>query len=78
MAARDFGIYSLSEQQQLALESYTSVTNQDVEAAIPLLRRSQWNVEVRLQISTLLILYQLTHKRLLSQNFSTAKAQTHS
>lgn len=40
-------ISELSESQQLALQTYTSVTDQDVQAAIPLLQRSQWNVEVR-------------------------------
>ncbi|RDL41068.1 Ubiquitin-like protein [Venustampulla echinocandica] len=39
-------INDLSEVQQLALQQYTSVTNQDAQAAIPLLRRSQWNVEI--------------------------------
>lgn len=38
----------LSEAQQLALQQYMSVTNQDSHAAVPLLRRSQWNVEVRI------------------------------
>jgi hypothetical protein len=36
----------LSEAQQLALETYTAVTNQDREQAIALLERSQWNVQV--------------------------------
>ncbi|SZF04718.1 unnamed protein product [Blumeria hordei] len=37
---------NLTEQQQLALQTYSSVTDQDIETAIPLLRRSQWNVEI--------------------------------
>jgi hypothetical protein len=40
-------IDQLSESQQLALQQYTSVTDQEATAAIPLLQRSQWNVEVR-------------------------------
>jgi FAS-associated factor 2 len=40
-------ISQLSEEQQLALQQYTSVTDQDAGAAIPLLQRSQWNVQVR-------------------------------
>ena len=40
-------INQLSESQQLALQQYTSVTDQEATAAIPLLQRSQWNVEVR-------------------------------
>jgi len=39
-------IAQLSESQQLALQQYTSVTNQEVASAIPLLERSQWNVQV--------------------------------
>lgn len=44
--APEVDISALTEAQQLALQQYTSVTDQDVKAAIPLLRRSQWNVEV--------------------------------
>jgi FAS-associated factor 2 len=47
MATPESDISQLTEAQQLALQQYTSVTDQDVQAAIPLLRRSQWNVEVR-------------------------------
>ncbi|KAL8828623.1 MAG: hypothetical protein Q9191_002482 [Dirinaria sp. TL-2023a] len=36
----------LSESQQLALGTYTSVTNQEPSAAIPLLRRSEWNIQI--------------------------------
>jgi FAS-associated factor 2 len=46
MASEAVDIGQLSESQQLALQQYTSVTDQDVEAAIPLLQRSQWNVQV--------------------------------
>jgi FAS-associated factor 2 len=46
MAASDMDISQLSETQQLALQQYTSVTAQDVQEAIPLLQRSQWNVQV--------------------------------
>jgi FAS-associated factor 2 len=46
MATPETDISQLSESQQLALQTYTSVTDQDVQAAIPLLQRSQWNVEV--------------------------------
>jgi FAS-associated factor 2 len=48
MATPDFDIDQLSESQQLALLQYTSVTDQDINAAVPLLQRSQWNVEVSL------------------------------
>lgn len=49
MASPALDISQLSESQQLALQQYTSVTDQEVAAAIPLLQRSQWNVEVGLE-----------------------------
>lgn len=36
----------LNESQQTALQTYTSVTDQDPIAAIPLLQRSEWNVQI--------------------------------
>lgn len=36
----------LSDSQKSALDTYTSVTGQEPSAAIPLLRRSEWNVQV--------------------------------
>ncbi|MCJ1353352.1 MAG: hypothetical protein MMC33_003338 [Icmadophila ericetorum] len=36
----------LTEAQQAALQTYTSVTNQDLSAAIALLQRCQWNVQI--------------------------------
>lgn len=41
-------ISSLTAHQQSALEQYTQVTAQDIKDAIPLLQRSQWNVQVSL------------------------------
>ena len=38
---------SLSQDQRSSLEQYTAVTNQDLEAAIPILQRAEWNVQVR-------------------------------
>lgn len=46
MASPEIDISQLNEAQQLALQQYTSVTDQEVGAAIPLLQRSQWNVEI--------------------------------
>lgn len=46
MATPSVGIDDLSSQQRDALQQYTSVTDQDVQEAIPLLQRSQWNVQV--------------------------------
>jgi hypothetical protein len=42
----DFDIASLTETQQEALQQYTDVTSQEIKDAIPLLERSQWNVQV--------------------------------
>ncbi|KAF2466339.1 UBX domain-containing protein [Lindgomyces ingoldianus] len=39
-------IGQLTEDQQLALQQFTAVTDQDVKDAIPLLRRCQWNVHI--------------------------------
>jgi FAS-associated factor 2 len=39
-------IGQLSAEQQEALEQYTAVTAQEVKDAVPLLQRSQWNVQV--------------------------------
>ena len=36
----------LSAEQQAALEQYTAVTAQDAKDAVPLLQRSQWNVQI--------------------------------
>lgn len=46
MATTEPDISQLSDEQQQALQQYTAVTDQDVQAAIPLLLRSQWNVQV--------------------------------
>lgn len=46
--ASDTGIDldQLSSEQQAALEQYIAVTAQDIKDAIPLLQRSQWNVQI--------------------------------
>ncbi|KAF2843480.1 UBX-domain-containing protein [Patellaria atrata CBS 101060] len=46
MADSAIDISTLSEAQQLALQQFTSVTDQDLGAAIPLLQRCQWNVQI--------------------------------
>ena len=46
MADLRIDLGDLSEGQQLALGTYTSVTNQEPAQAIPLLQRSEWNVQV--------------------------------
>ena len=46
MASLDIDPSLLNESQQLALGTYTAVTNQEPSEAIPLLERSQWNVQV--------------------------------
>jgi FAS-associated factor 2 len=52
MATPDTDIGQLSEEQQLALDQYTSVTAQDVQSAIALLQRSEWNVQVSREKTT--------------------------
>lgn len=47
----DFG--HLTPQQQSSLEQYMQVTNQEPKDAVPLLERSQWNVQVRVAASRL-------------------------
>lgn len=47
MSNQNFDPAQLNESQQLALGTYTSVTNQEPSAAVPLLQRSEWNVQVR-------------------------------
>jgi FAS-associated factor 2 len=48
MATRDPGTdqESLSPGQQDALQQYIQVTQQEIKDAIPLLQRSEWNVQV--------------------------------
>ena len=41
-----FDVGQLSPDQQEALQQYTDVTSQEPKDAIPLLQRSQWNVQV--------------------------------
>ena len=46
MADEEFDIAQLTEEQQLALQQFTSVTDQELAAAVPLLRKCEWNVQV--------------------------------
>ncbi|KAF9695375.1 hypothetical protein EKO04_006399 [Ascochyta lentis] len=39
-------IAALTEDQQLALQQFTAVTDQDLKDAVPLLQRCQWNVQI--------------------------------
>ena len=79
MSNQEFDPMELSENQQLALGTYTSVTNQDPSAAVPLLQRSEWNVQV---CHTLQLIREDEQTkadeviRLLSLNSSTGKHQT--
>ena len=42
----DFDVSQLSADEQQALQQYLDVTGQSVKDAVPLLERSQWNVQV--------------------------------
>ncbi|KAH7128387.1 UBX domain-containing protein [Dendryphion nanum] len=46
MADAGVDIAQLTEEQQLALQQFTSVTDQEIKDAIPLLERCQWNVQI--------------------------------
>lgn len=46
MASSSIDLTSLSEEQQLALQQFTSVTDQDLDAAVPLLQKCQWNAQI--------------------------------
>nr|OQO15370.1 hypothetical protein B0A51_18885 [Rachicladosporium sp. CCFEE 5018] len=46
MASTDIDISTLTEAQQLALQQVTSVTDQDLASAIPLLQKCQWNAQI--------------------------------
>lgn len=63
----DSDLAQLTPSQQEALQQYTQMTNQEVKDAVPLLERSQWNVQVRLPLLlsnfSLLQGYPLTHHR---------------
>jgi hypothetical protein len=67
MASSEIDTGQLSQNQQVALEQYTAVTNQEPAAAILLLQRSQWNIQVHPPCSSL-ILTSSNSIRLLSQS----------
>jgi FAS-associated factor 2 len=46
MAEPNVDISALTADQQSALQQFTAVTDQDLAAAIPLLRRCEWNVQI--------------------------------
>lgn len=46
MAGTSTDLSALTQEQQLALQQFTSVTDQTLEAAIPLLRKCQWNAQI--------------------------------
>jgi hypothetical protein len=63
MADSGFDIAQLTEDQQAALQQFTAVTDQGLDAAVPLLQRCQWNVQVQclyLQIIPLRLNLQIT------------------
>ncbi|RPA72565.1 hypothetical protein BJ508DRAFT_419418 [Ascobolus immersus RN42] len=46
MASPETNLDALTEDQQLALQQFMSVTDQEPTTALPLLRRSEWNVQI--------------------------------
>lgn len=48
----DSDISNLTTSQQEALQQFVAVTDQNIAQAIPILRRSEWNVQVRIKLLT--------------------------
>ena len=46
MSSPNLDVSQLNEVQQTALQTYTSVTDQEPLAAIPILQRAEWNVQI--------------------------------
>lgn len=46
MSTTDLDLDQLSPEERSALDTYTGVTGQELQEALPLLRRSEWNVQV--------------------------------
>jgi FAS-associated factor 2 len=46
MADAGVDLAQLTDEQQLALQQFTAVTDQELKDAVPLLQRCQWNVQV--------------------------------
>lgn len=46
MASDPIDLTSLTEEQQLALQQFTSVTDQELATALPLLQKCQWNTQI--------------------------------
>lgn len=74
MASPEVDIGQLSGSQQLALEQYTAVTNQEPSAAIPLLQRSQWNLQVCYSTASLILTSTDTIRRLRLQSSLTVNS----
>lgn len=72
MTDLEFDPSQLSETQQEALGTYTAVTNQEPSAAVPLLERSQWNVQVNDTV-WIVMRSEADFHRLPLQNSSTVK-----
>lgn len=76
----DVDMDQLSSTQQEALQQYIAVTDQDIKDAVPLLERSEWNVQVSLYhygLSVAQLAHSiLTHIRSLLPSSSTARDPT--
>lgn len=46
MSSPGVDVSQLSDSEKSALDTYIAVTGQEPAAAVPLLRRSEWNVQV--------------------------------
>lgn len=61
MSSPELDVAQLSDGERSALDTYTAVTGQELSQAIPLLRRSQWNV----QVGSRKLFYPLSYRRYL-------------
>lgn len=56
----DIDVEQLSPSQQEALQQYMGVTDQDIKDAVPLLERSQWNVQVDFLLLSMALMNRIT------------------
>jgi hypothetical protein len=69
MSGSELDLDQLSDSERTALEMYMGVTSQEPSEAIPLLRRSEWNVQVGCSLDLCYVLeLELTYPRILDRD----------
>jgi hypothetical protein len=78
MPGEEVDVSQLSASQQEVLQTYIAVTGQEAAEAVPLLQRSQWNVQVGTALLQLIHLDRIKTNlnRLQLRSSSTERAQT--